>query len=92
MDYKLELIKNKGIHEQSAIASFEVKKRLQEFVLQKKKREAATATSSGKNLILSLYRYFRSVSPFSRLLPWYQMMRAMKTNVTRHLRYLVIKN
>ena len=47
LDYKLELIKNKGIHEQSAIASFEVKKRLQEFVLQKKKREAATATSSG---------------------------------------------
>lgn len=51
---RLESLKNKEKHEQSAVASSEVKQRLQEFVLLKKQREAAarraaatTALSSG---------------------------------------------
>ncbi|CAG2122321.1 unnamed protein product, partial [Medioppia subpectinata] len=36
-------------HEQSAIASSEVKQRLQEFVLSKKQREAAAANSANNS-------------------------------------------
>ena len=48
---KLEALKRKEKHEHSAIASSEVKQRLQEFVLNKKQREAkqaAAITSNGQ--------------------------------------------
>ncbi|XP_023232285.1 histone deacetylase 4-like, partial [Centruroides sculpturatus] len=44
---RLEQLKKKEKHEQSAIASSEVKQRLQEFVLSKKQREAAAGGASG---------------------------------------------
>ena len=46
---KLEALKKKEKHEQSAIASSEVKQRLQEFVLNKKQREAAAANSANNS-------------------------------------------
>ena len=46
---KLESLKKKEKHEQSAIASSEVKQRLQEFVLSKKQREAAAANSANNS-------------------------------------------
>ncbi|XP_076319708.1 histone deacetylase 4-like isoform X3 [Tachypleus tridentatus] len=42
---KLESLKKKEKHEQSAVASSEVKQRLQEFVLSKRQREAAISNS-----------------------------------------------
>lgn len=46
---RLESLKKKEKHEQSAIASSEVKQRLQEFVLLKKQREAAAAAAKAAN-------------------------------------------
>ncbi|XP_037075472.1 histone deacetylase 4-like [Pollicipes pollicipes] len=46
---RLEQLKKKDVREQSAVASTEVKQRLQEFVLQKKQREAAAASSPYRN-------------------------------------------
>ena len=43
---KLEALKRKEKHEHSAIASSEVKQRLQEFVLNKKQREAKQAAAA----------------------------------------------
>nr|XP_045592377.1 histone deacetylase 4-like isoform X2 [Procambarus clarkii] len=43
---RLEALKKKDKHEQSAVASSEVKQRLQEVILQKKQREAAAATGA----------------------------------------------
>ncbi|XP_022251824.1 histone deacetylase 4-like isoform X3 [Limulus polyphemus] len=43
---KLESLKQKEKHEQSAVASSEVKQRLQEFVLSKRQREAAVGSTS----------------------------------------------
>ena len=43
---RLESLRNKEKHEQSAVASSEVKQRLQEFVLLKKQREAAARQSA----------------------------------------------
>jgi hypothetical protein len=49
---KLEALKNKDKNEQSAIASSEVKQKLQGFLLNKKQREAA-AMGSGVNFSAS---------------------------------------
>ncbi|XP_064456829.1 histone deacetylase 4-like [Ornithodoros turicata] len=46
---RLDQLKKKEKHEQSAIASSEVKQRLQEFVLNKKQREAAANNASPPN-------------------------------------------
>ncbi|XP_043229076.1 histone deacetylase 4-like isoform X5 [Amphibalanus amphitrite] len=46
---RLEQLKKKDVRHQSAVASTEVKQRLQEFVLQKKQREAAAASSPYRN-------------------------------------------
>ncbi|XP_014675838.1 PREDICTED: histone deacetylase 4-like [Priapulus caudatus] len=43
---KLERIKHKGKHEQSAVASSEVKQRLQEFVLSKRQRDMSHSQSA----------------------------------------------
>ena len=45
---KLEILKQKARGEQSAVASPEVKSHLQEFVLQKKRKEAAVSMSNLK--------------------------------------------
>ncbi|KAK9501749.1 hypothetical protein O3M35_012421 [Rhynocoris fuscipes] len=44
---RLESFKKKGKHEQSAVASSEVKQKLQGFLLNKKQREAAAAAANG---------------------------------------------
>uniref|UniRef100_A0A0K8TDF1 histone deacetylase n=2 Tax=Lygus hesperus TaxID=30085 RepID=A0A0K8TDF1_LYGHE len=44
---RLESLKKKGKHEESAVASEEVKQRLQGFLLEKKQREAAAAAANG---------------------------------------------
>ena len=49
---RLELLKQKSRHDQSAVASPEVKRHLQEFVLQKKRKEAAASAASMGNLKL----------------------------------------
>lgn len=46
---KLEALKNKDKNEQSAIASSEVKQKLQGFLLNKKQREAAALGAAGIN-------------------------------------------
>lgn len=46
---KLEALKNKDKHEQSAIASSEVKQKLAGFLLNKKQREAAAGFGGGNN-------------------------------------------
>lgn len=46
---KLESLKKKEKHEHSAVASSEVKQRLQEFVLHKKQREAQAAAAAAVN-------------------------------------------
>ena len=43
---RLEQLKSKSRHDQSAVASPEVKRHLQEFVLQKKRKEAAVGSMS----------------------------------------------
>ncbi|XP_042904634.1 histone deacetylase 4 isoform X2 [Parasteatoda tepidariorum] len=55
---RLEQLKKKEKHEQSAIASSEVKQRLQEFVLNKKQREAAVNST---NKSPSSYRNWQTV-------------------------------
>lgn len=50
---KLEALKRKEKHEHSAIASSEVKQRLQEFVLNKKQREAKQAAAAAAAAITS---------------------------------------
>ncbi|XP_014285163.1 histone deacetylase 4 isoform X4 [Halyomorpha halys] len=44
---RLDSLKKKGKHEQSAVASSEVKQKLQGFLLNKKQREAAAAAANG---------------------------------------------
>lgn len=48
---KLDALKRKEKHQHSAVASSEVKQRLQEFVLSKRQREAAAASASSSSLI-----------------------------------------
>ncbi|BES96155.1 histone deacetylase [Nesidiocoris tenuis] len=53
---RLESLKKKGKHEESAVASEEVKQRLQGFLLEKKQREAAAAAANGGPTTSQHYR------------------------------------
>ena len=48
---KLEILKQKSRQEQSAVASPEVKRHLQEFVLQKKRKEAGAVSMSNLKMV-----------------------------------------
>ena len=67
---KLEALKNKDKHEQSAIASSEVKQKLQGFLLHKKQREAAAlGSAAGVNCCTNSNSSTSSGMPMSPAIP-----------------------
>ncbi|KAL0267877.1 UNVERIFIED_CONTAM: hypothetical protein PYX00_010026 [Menopon gallinae] len=77
---KLEALKKKDKHEQSAIASSEVKQRLQGFLLNKKQREAA---ANGTSSLIP------ATAGFNRAKPWGEPPNSTTVPHPYHLNHLV---